>query len=144
MTSSVLCPIDFSESSRAALRQAGAIASHCGSPLTWLAVNDPLLNEAAELTGEHAMNTSPILPPRSTPEVAGVLVSRSEISPSISVKIRDGGHVTLEGVVGWHYERIRAERAAKHLRGVRSVFNNILVSRCDRSVQSGIRSRRER
>jgi nucleotide-binding universal stress UspA family protein len=50
---SVLCPIDFSESSRGALRYAGTIAAHFGSSLTLLAVNDPLLDEAAELTGGH-------------------------------------------------------------------------------------------
>jgi nucleotide-binding universal stress UspA family protein len=48
---SVLCPLDFSESSRTSLQYAGAIAAHFGSRLTLLAVNDPLLGEAAELTG---------------------------------------------------------------------------------------------
>jgi nucleotide-binding universal stress UspA family protein len=51
---SVLCPIDFSESSRGALRYGAAIAAHCGSSLTLLAVNDPVFDEAAELTGGHA------------------------------------------------------------------------------------------
>lgn len=46
---SVLCPLDFSESSRTSLQYAGAIAGHFGSRLTLLAVNDPLLGEAAEL-----------------------------------------------------------------------------------------------
>jgi nucleotide-binding universal stress UspA family protein len=54
---SVLCPVDFSESSRGALRYAAAIAAHFGSPLTLLAVNDPLLVEAAELTGGHSQLT---------------------------------------------------------------------------------------
>jgi nucleotide-binding universal stress UspA family protein len=48
-TPSVLCPIDFSENSRGALRYAAAIASHLGARLTLLAVNDPLLVEATEL-----------------------------------------------------------------------------------------------
>lgn len=48
---SVLCPIDFSESSRGALRYAGAIAAHFGARLTLLAVNDPLLQEADEVAG---------------------------------------------------------------------------------------------
>jgi len=51
---SVLCPIDFSESSCGALRYAGTIAAHVGAQLTLLAVNDPLLGEAAELTGGQA------------------------------------------------------------------------------------------
>lgn len=50
-SSSVLCPIDFSESSRGALRYAGTIAAHFGARLTMLAVNDPLLAEAADLAG---------------------------------------------------------------------------------------------
>ena len=48
---SVLCPVDFSASSRGALRYAGAIASHFGARLTLLAVNDPLLEEADEVAG---------------------------------------------------------------------------------------------
>ena len=48
---SVLCPIDFSASSRGALRYAGAIAAHFGASLTLLAVNDPLLEEADEFSG---------------------------------------------------------------------------------------------
>jgi nucleotide-binding universal stress UspA family protein len=46
---SVLCPVDFSENSRGALRYAAAIASHLGARLTLLAVNDPLLVEATHL-----------------------------------------------------------------------------------------------
>jgi nucleotide-binding universal stress UspA family protein len=48
---SVLCPIDFSESSRGALRYAAAVAAHGAAQLTVLAVNDPLLEEADELAG---------------------------------------------------------------------------------------------
>ena len=52
-SSSVLCPIDFSDNSRGALRYAAAIASHLGARLTLLAVNDPLLVEATELAAGH-------------------------------------------------------------------------------------------
>jgi nucleotide-binding universal stress UspA family protein len=48
---SILCPIDFSGSSRGALRYAGAIAAHFGARLTLLVVNDPLLEEADEFSG---------------------------------------------------------------------------------------------
>jgi len=48
---SVLCPIDFSDPSRAALRYAAAIAGHFGARLTMLAVDDPLLAEAAANSG---------------------------------------------------------------------------------------------
>src|SRR5215510_12839357 len=49
---SVLCPIDFSEPSRSALCYAAAIADHFGAHLTVLAVDDPLLTEAAASTGQ--------------------------------------------------------------------------------------------
>jgi nucleotide-binding universal stress UspA family protein len=45
---SVLCPIDFSEPSRASLSYAAAIANHFGATLTILTVDDPLLAEAAK------------------------------------------------------------------------------------------------
>jgi universal stress protein A len=45
----VLCPIDFSDASRVALRYAGALAEHAGGRLLVLAVEDPLLTEAAAL-----------------------------------------------------------------------------------------------
>jgi nucleotide-binding universal stress UspA family protein len=48
---SVLCPIDFSESARGALRYAAVITAHFGTRLTLLAVNDPLLEEADEMAG---------------------------------------------------------------------------------------------
>jgi universal stress protein E len=48
-TPSVLCPVDFSENARGALRYGAAIASHLGARLTLLAVNDPLLVEATQL-----------------------------------------------------------------------------------------------
>lgn len=46
---SVLCPVDFSDNSRGALRYAALIASRLGARLTLLAVNDPVLVEATQL-----------------------------------------------------------------------------------------------
>ena len=46
---SVLCPVDFSDSSRVALRHAAAIASHFGARVTVLTVNDPILAETADI-----------------------------------------------------------------------------------------------
>jgi nucleotide-binding universal stress UspA family protein len=45
----LLCPVDFSESSRGALRYAVAIAEHFGAKLILLSVSDPVLAEAASL-----------------------------------------------------------------------------------------------
>lgn len=47
--STILCPVDFSDASRGALRYARAIAEHFGSRLVILAVEDPLLTEAVDL-----------------------------------------------------------------------------------------------
>lgn len=51
---SVLCPIDFSDSSRGALRYANALAVHFGAPLRLLVVNDPLLLEASVIAAAGA------------------------------------------------------------------------------------------
>ena len=51
---SVLCPIDFSAGSRGALRYAAVIAAHLGARLTVLAIDDPLLIEAAEFADSPA------------------------------------------------------------------------------------------
>lgn len=47
----ILCPIDFSEQSRAALTYAAAIADHFGARLIILTVDDPLLADAADAAG---------------------------------------------------------------------------------------------
>lgn len=44
---SILCPVDFSSSSRRALRSAAAIADHSGAALVVVYANDPLLVTAA-------------------------------------------------------------------------------------------------
>jgi nucleotide-binding universal stress UspA family protein len=45
----ILCPIDFSDPSRGALRYAAVAASFAGESLTVLTVNDPLLEQAASM-----------------------------------------------------------------------------------------------
>jgi nucleotide-binding universal stress UspA family protein len=51
---SILCPIDYSDASAAALRYAAAIAEHFGTRLIVLTVEDPLLTVAMDLgTGVH-------------------------------------------------------------------------------------------
>ena len=48
-TPSILCPVDFSEGSRGALRYGAAIARHFGARLIALTVEDPMLTEALDL-----------------------------------------------------------------------------------------------
>jgi universal stress protein A len=57
---SVLCPIDFSDGSRGALRYANALSAHFSAQLTLLVANDPLLTEAAHLAagGSHLVSDS--------------------------------------------------------------------------------------
>lgn len=55
-TSPVLCPIDFSDASKASLRQAAAVAKHFGAPLIVLTVDDPLLAEVARQGGPELRN----------------------------------------------------------------------------------------
>ena len=38
------------------------------------------------------------------------------------------GHVTLTGSVGWLYQKFDAERAVRHIKGVRGVFNHLTVA----------------
>jgi universal stress protein A len=45
----ILCPVDFSDASRGALRYAKVITEHFGGRLLILAVEDPLLTEAVDL-----------------------------------------------------------------------------------------------
>ena len=45
----ILCPVDFSEPSRGALRYAAVAAAYAGESLTLLTVNDPLLEQAAAM-----------------------------------------------------------------------------------------------
>ena len=47
---SVLCPVDFSDASRGALRYATVVANHLKAELVILTVTDPLLTEAAEMS----------------------------------------------------------------------------------------------
>jgi nucleotide-binding universal stress UspA family protein len=46
---SILCPVDFSEPSRAALRYSAAIAEHFAAQLMVVTIDDPLLHEAADI-----------------------------------------------------------------------------------------------
>ena len=38
------------------------------------------------------------------------------------------GHVTLTGVVPWPYQKIQAEKMMRHIRGVRGVFNRLMLA----------------
>ena len=52
----ILCPVDFSDASRGALRYAKVLTEHFGGRLVMLAVEDPLLTEAIDLGTGHVWN----------------------------------------------------------------------------------------
>ena len=54
------------------------------------------------------------------------LRNRVSVPPQVKVTVRYG-HVTLEGMVEWMYQRIAAEEAVRSLRGVKSVANAITL-----------------
>jgi osmotically-inducible protein OsmY len=68
---------------------------------------------------------------RIDPDIASdalhALANRVDVPEGITVTVRDG-HIALGGRVQWNYQRVSAERAVKYLRGVRGVFNNIVVA----------------
>jgi osmotically-inducible protein OsmY len=40
----------------------------------------------------------------------------------------DQGWITLKGKVDWHYQKVAAERAVRHLQGVRGIINDVFVA----------------
>jgi osmotically-inducible protein OsmY len=79
---------------------------------------------------------------RSDEEIARAVANTIAWNTSIpidSIKAQvSQGWVTLEGTVEWHYQRAAAERAVRHLRGVKGVNNNIVrYPRCERRRGEG-------
>jgi osmotically-inducible protein OsmY len=68
---------------------------------------------------------------RSDSEIAkdavNALKSHISVPQAVTVTVRDG-FVTLEGTVGWNYQRSAAESAVRHLKGVKNVSNDIRLS----------------
>jgi osmotically-inducible protein OsmY len=52
---------------------------------------------------------------------------RATIPATVKAVVHDG-HVTLTGKVGWLYQARDAEKAVRHIEGVRGVFNHIEVA----------------
>jgi osmotically-inducible protein OsmY len=59
-------------------------------------------------------------------DAAEALRNNTEVPFGIAVTVR-AGYITLTGTVGWMYQKTAAERAVKSLRGVRGVYNHIVV-----------------
>jgi osmotically-inducible protein OsmY len=59
--------------------------------------------------------------------VANALASNTSVPPNRVKAQVSHGWVTLEGTVEWYYQREAAERAVRHLRGVKGVINRVVV-----------------
>ena len=71
-------------------------------------------------------------------DAARALELRSMIPEAVQAIVHNG-HVTLTGDVEWLYQKDSAERAVRHIRGVRSVLNHITVA--PRAVDRDVRHR---
>jgi VCBS repeat-containing protein len=59
-------------------------------------------------------------------DAATMLRLHHEVPDSVQAAVHHG-HVTLTGTVDWHYQRMQAEKAVRHIRGVRHVIDHIVV-----------------
>ena len=64
--------------------------------------------------------------PELAAEAVRALRLRSTVPAEVQVAVH-GGYVTLTGAVTWLFQRQQAEHAVRHVRGVRGVFNHIVV-----------------
>ncbi len=72
-----------------------------------------------EVPGTHVRNDTDI-----AAAAVAILRSHSDLPDTIDATVRDGT-VTLTGRVDWNFQRTAAVNAIKHIRGVKSVRNNI-------------------
>ena len=59
-------------------------------------------------------------------DAGNALRNRFDVPRGVGLTVR-GGTITLAGSVAWMYQKTAAERAVKHVRGVRAVHNRIVV-----------------
>jgi osmotically-inducible protein OsmY len=71
-------------------------------------------------------------------DVVHALKLRSTIPDGVQATVHNG-HVTLTGKVGWLFQKREAEKAVRHIRGVREVLNYIAVA--PRAVEREVRHR---
>src|SRR5262249_5134524 len=71
-------------------------------------------------------------------DVARALEQRSTIPAGVPAVVHNG-HVTLTGQVNWFFQKRDAEKAVRHMRGVRDVVNYIVVA--PQAVERDVRHR---
>ena len=73
-------------------------------------------------------------------DAVSALELRSEVPESVQAVVHNA-HVTLTGKVGWLYQKESAERAVRHLRGVRGTVNYITVVPASKAAVRDVRHR---
>jgi nucleotide-binding universal stress UspA family protein len=81
----IVCPVDFSEPSRTALRYAAVVADHFGARLLVMSVDDPLLAMAAATRGELAGATE-----RELRQFIGTTLTHGRGPESVDVQVAVG------------------------------------------------------
>ena len=80
--------------------------------------------------------------PRTDPDVAGdiarALALRSTIPSSVQAVVHNG-HVTLTGQVDWLFQKREAEKAVRHVHGVRGIMNHMTIA--PHAVERDVRHR---
>ena len=71
-------------------------------------------------------------------DAARALDLYATIPPGVKAGVHNG-HVTLTGVVPWPYQKKHAEKIMRHIRGVRGVFNHLMLA--PRAVERDIHHR---
>ena len=105
---SILCPVDFSDASAGALRYAAAVATHFGTRLIVLTVEDPVLTEALDL-GTGIMWTAD----HSQKELAQFAAKTFGAGPPVGVSLE--------------YEVVVGKPAAEILRVAREQCSDLIV-----------------
>lgn len=59
-------------------------------------------------------------------DAATMLKLHHDVPETVQAAVHHG-HVTLTGAVDWHYQRLQAMKAVRHLRGVRQVVDHMAV-----------------
>ncbi|MEE6165997.1 MULTISPECIES: BON domain-containing protein [unclassified Mycolicibacterium] len=72
-----------------------------------------------EVTGTHVRDDTDI-----ASDAVAVLRSHSDLPETVDATVRQG-YITLTGVVDWHFQRLTAAKAVRHIRGVKGVYNNL-------------------
>lgn len=59
-------------------------------------------------------------------DTATMLRLHNEVPDTVQAAVHHG-HVTLTGTVDWHYQRLQAEKAVRHIDGVQDVIDHVVV-----------------